>query len=164
MINIPGTKLYVGSKNDFIQIGQDENSWAFVHATQAIHYEMLGWSRILNKPNTRHSNYIIYEKDNHLSLNWVEGRADIANCNWVETLSSVLDFIEIWIENREVLIHCNKGQSRGPTLALLYLAKRLNLISNKSFQTAHNEFLKFYPQYMPEEIGRYISNRWKEIK
>ena len=49
-----------------------------------------------------------------------------------------------WIEGRPVVIHCNKGQSRAPMLAMLFMAKTLKLIPD-SFDEAWDEFEKVCP-------------------
>jgi hypothetical protein len=73
MIQLPKTNLYIGSLLDLEKINEKE--WAIVHAKQTIHYRIFGWNRTTNKPNRQHPNYIYYEKDNKLSLNWVDGAA-----------------------------------------------------------------------------------------
>ena len=162
MINIPNTNLYISPLSDLNQ--RNEDDWVFVHATQTIHYQLFGWDRKHNKPNKNHSNYIIYEKDNHLSLNWVDGKAFLYNWSGPETFVKVLNFIDKWIKSRKVLIHCDQGQSRAPTLGLLYLAKRLRTISNESFTLAKKEFVElYYSRYTPGGIGDYVNHKWKEI-
>jgi hypothetical protein len=161
MIRLPETNIFIGTRNDLVM--SNEQEWAFVHATQTIHYRIFGWNKTTNKPNKNHPNYIYYEKENRLSLNWVDGAAYLYNWSGAETFNKVLDFIEKWSIRRKILIHCDQGQSRAPTLGLLYLAKRLKSISNDSFETAKNEFIKIYPNYSPSGIGDYVAQHWKEI-
>ncbi len=161
MINIPETKLYIGSIEDIKRT--DCYEWAFVHATQRIHYKIFGWNRKDNKPNKTHPNYIIHEKESRLSLNWVDGGSHLYDWSGPETFIQVLDFIDKWVEEKKVLVHCDKGQSRAPTIGLLYLAKRLKMISDKSFTSAREEFVKMYPNYFPGGIGDYVNVKWKEI-
>jgi len=161
MIQLPDTKIFIGTTNDLAYTNNIE--WAFVHATQSIHYKLLGWNRTTNKPNKNHPHYIFYEKDNRLSLNWVDGAAHLYNWSGVETFNKVLDFTEKWGNLREVLIHCDQGRSRSPTLGLLYLAKRLKSIPNDSFEKARNEFVKIYPDYSPGGIGDYVDQNWNRI-
>lgn len=161
MIQLPNTNLYIGSLVDLIEI--DEQEWAVIHATQTIHYRIFGWNRTTNKPDKNHPNYIYYEKDNKLSLNWVDGAAYLYEWSGVETFIKTLNFIDKWISKKNVLIHCDQGQSRSPTLGLLYLAKRVKIISNDSFTTAKNEFMQSYPHYLPGGIGKYVEQNWDEI-
>jgi protein-tyrosine phosphatase len=83
---------------------------------------------------------------------------------WIETFNKILDFIEKWSKQRKILIHCDQGQSRAPTLGLLYLAKRLKSIPNDSFVSAKNEFMIIYPNYLSSGIGDYVAQNWNEIK
>jgi len=162
MIQLPDTNVFIGTASDLAQTnGQD---WAFVHATQTIHYQLFGWNKTTNKPNKNHPNYIFFEKENRLSLNWVDGAAHLYNWSGIDTFIKILDFIEKWSNQRKILIHCDQGQSRSPTLGLLYLAKRLKSIPNDSFENAKNKFMKIYPNYLPSGIGDYVAQYWNEIK
>lgn len=161
MINIPKTNLCISSIFDLAQT--NDQDWAFVHATQTIHYKLLGWDRRFNKPDKNHPNYIFYEEDNRLSLNWVDGEAFLYKWSGPETFVKVLNFIDKWIKDKKVLIHCDQGQSRAPTIGLLYLAKRMKTIPDDSFISAKNEFIKLYPHYLPGGIGNYVNDKWKEI-
>ncbi|GAG59460.1 unnamed protein product, partial [marine sediment metagenome] len=78
-------------------------------------------------------------------------------------MKSALAFIRTHIVNRKILIHCNKGQSRSPSIGLIYLAQTEN-IPNNSYQDAREEFLKIYPTYLPGKgIELYLQNQWKYI-
>lgn len=161
MINVLPPNLYVGSIFDLNQTGGQ--GWAFVHATQTIHYRILGWDRKYNKPDKNHPNYILYEEGNRLSLNWVDGEAFLYSWSGPETFIKVLDFIDKQIGNRKVLVHCDQGESRGPTTGLLYLAKRSGTIPCESFLVAKREFTKIYPSYLPGGIGEYVAMNWGKI-
>ncbi len=161
MTKMPNTNLYVGNINDNSNI--DSNEWAIVHATQTIHYNIFGWSRTSNKPNKNHPNYIIYEKDNRLSLNWVDGASYLYKWSGNETFIKTLDFIDKWLPKRKVLVHCDQGFSRSPSLCLLFLAKRTKSISNESYQAAKNDFIEILPEFSPGGIGDYINENWNAI-
>lgn len=161
MIQLSQTNLFIGDISDLHKV--NEQGWAFIHATQTIHYQLFGWNRTTNKPDKNHPNYIYYEKDNRLSLNWVDGAAYLYDWSGIETFIKTLDFIDKWIQKKNVLIHCDQGQSRSPTLGLLYLAKRVKTISNDSFIAAKKEFIKNYPNYLPGGIGEYVQKNWNEI-
>ncbi len=154
--------LFVGAISDISKINYDE--WAVVHATQTVHYQIFGWNRISNKPDRNHPNYIYYEKDNRLSLNWVDGGAFLYKWSGPETFNIILDFIDKWISLKKVLIHCDQGFSRSPSLCLLFLAKREHRISNESFFEAKKDFIKIYPDYAPGGIGDYIRDNWIDIQ
>ena len=161
MTNLLNTNLFVGDINDASNLADDE--WAIVHATQTVHYRIFGWNRTSNKPNKNHLNYIYYEKDNHLSLNWVDGASYLYNLSGNKTFINVLDFIEKWILERKVLVHCDQGFSRSPSLCLLFLSKRMGKISDSSYDEARKEFVSFFPRYNPGGIGEYIKANWNAI-
>lgn len=161
MIQLSQTNLFIGSMHDLSQTNEKE--WAFVHATQTIHYRLFGWNRTTNKADKSHQNYICYENNNRLSLNWVDGASYLYDWSGVETFIKILDFIDKWISKKNILVHCDQGQSRSPTLGLLYLAKRAKIISNDSFQAAKIEFMQYCPYYLPGGIGEYVQKNWNEI-
>ncbi len=155
-------KLHIGNLRDLRSFSLADD--AFVHATQTIHYQIFGWNRTTNKPSKDHPNYIIWEENNRLSLNWVDGPAYLYKWSGVHTFIKILDFIDSWINNKKVLVHCNQGVSRSPTLGLLYFSKRQNLLPVDSFHSAKNEFLNIYPTYKPSGISDFVIQHWNEIK
>ena len=75
-----------------------------------------------------------------------------------------LNFIESSIKENNVLIHCNQGCSRAPSLALLYLAKRKGVIDNDSYQRAKDDFKKLGAFYTPGNgINIYLTKRWNDL-
>lgn len=80
----------------------------------------------------------------------------------VETIKKILDFIEA--QKWQVYIFCDQGISRSPSVALLYLAKRLKVIPDENFDAARQDFLLLYPMYNPGGIKDFISQHWEEIK
>jgi hypothetical protein len=80
-------------------------------------------------------------------------------------VKQVLAYIQKSLEEgKKVLISCDQGQSRSPSIALLYLAKILHAIPNTNFREASREFLKIYPTYNPAlGISRFLTDKWDEI-
>jgi hypothetical protein len=153
--------LFVGCLADLREFSLEDD--AIVHATQTIHYRIMGWNRTTNKPDKQHPNYILWEDKNRLSVNWVDGGAYLYKWSGVKTFIRILDFIDMWIEERKVFIHCDQGQSRSPTLGLLYLAKRKHSIASDTFLSASKEFREIYSLYQPKGIGDYVKQHWNEI-
>lgn len=161
MFQLLETNLFVGgisNKNLY-----KNKEWAVVHATQTVHYEILGWNRRFNKSLKEHPNYLIYEKNNRLSLNWMDGAAYLYEEGGTATFIKILDFIEQWIKIKKVMVHCDEGISRSPSLCLLYLAKRAHKISKVSFKKAKEDFEKIYPYYCPGGIADYLDQNWDKI-
>lgn len=152
-------KIYVGCDQDCFHGDKDE--WVVVHACKYSCYHKSVGNRIL--PST-HKNYLINEKENHLYLNMI----DNANFKkeWTEPMIiKAIQFIEENIENKKILIHCNKGMSRSPGLALIFLAKITEEISNESYDDAKNEFLKLYPSYQPGRgVDDYLRKYWDDLQ
>lgn len=152
------TNLYVGNEtNCFVE---ERTNWAVVHACKSpCHQGIIGYTGSL--PST-HPNYLVYERGNHLFLNIIDPPVPLFKS---ELFSKCLDFIDSNIKTGNVLVHCNKGESRAPSLALLYLAKRRKTISNESYVSAANEFKKIYPYYTPGRgIVVYLSQNWQALK
>ena len=80
-----------------------------------------------------------------------------------EIIKRTIDFIKDNIQIKPVLIHCNKGQSRSPFLALIYLS-RLQIISNKSFHDAAMHFIEIYPMFsIGTGLYSYARAHWEDI-
>ena len=73
----------------------------------------------------------------HLFLNMIDPDTPLFK---PPLFDSALSFIDRYFPTRKVLIHCNKGNSRAPSLALLYLAKRARVINSENYATATNDF------------------------
>jgi predicted protein tyrosine phosphatase len=79
--------------------------------------------------------------------------------------SSFLDFaMKHWDDGKKLVIHCNQGQSRAPSLALLFLARALSVIDDSSYSSARDEFQKLYPRYQPGTgIQAYFTQNWAKL-
>lgn len=66
---------------------------------------------------------------------------------------------------RRVITHCNQGESRAPTLALLYLAKRSDVIPGDSYPIAAKTFREnLFPGYQPGlGIQAWLTQHWSDI-
>lgn len=147
-------KIYIGSKNDFLP---NDKEWAIVHACKTSHQRRLGYTRpIKDSPH-----YISFREGNELYLNWVD--EPTGNYFKVETFTEALDFIDEQLAGKEVFIHCDLGQSRSPTLAMVYLAKRTDFLED-SFEPALLKFKKEYANFLPSGIIRFVEKNWEIIK
>jgi predicted protein tyrosine phosphatase len=67
-------------------------------------------------------------------------------------------------DGASLLIHCNKGESRAPSLALLLLTKHVGLIKGDSFDDAKKHFTKIYPEYLPGiGIQTFLRENWAKF-
>ena len=144
----------VGSKDEQYQIGAD---WAMVHACKTSHQQRLGYTRpIKDSPH-----YITFRDSKHLYINWVD--EPTGRYFRVDTFIEALDFIDEYAKSSEVFIHCDQGQSRSPTLAMVYLAKRTDFLED-DFEVASIKFRELYPNYAPSGIIKFVESHWSEIR
>ncbi len=151
--------LFVGSGEDYLTV-KAELGWALVQAAKdPWHREALGY---VDRAAPRdHPEYLIAQRGNRLILNIV----DAESAAYFNTLVfyQACDFIGDFLYNGEskVLVHCNKGESRGPSIVLVFLAFRARVLPEKSFFDARREFEKIYPAYMPGKgIRDFLIQEW----
>ena len=131
-------------------------------------------------PGKGDARYLTYRvSDAHLTLNMIDPPTPLFS---VELFRRALDFLDERLALGPVLIHCNQGFSRAPSLALVYLAKRTAVIAGDEFlsepvpqhaedllqpadyATARAAFEKFYPAYAPGAgLVTFLTEHWKEI-
>lgn len=141
--------LWVGSAVAFDQLHRPED-WAVIHAAKdPYHRHALRYTgRAAPKD---HPEYLFAyrpihsKKPNRLILNLV----DVENPAYIspEIIAAALGFIDRNLEEKDVLLHCNLGRSRSPTIGLLYL--RMRGLMPAKFEDAEDAFRKMYPQYNP---------------
>ena len=75
-------------------------------------------------PNT-HPNYLVLETENNLFLNIIDPLAPLF---MPPLFTAFLAFAnKHWGQGKKLLIHCNQGESRAPSLAMLFWQKELLL-------------------------------------
>jgi len=76
---------------------------------------------------------------------------------------TAMDFIgEALAAGKDCLVHCNLGESRSPSLGLLYLAS-IGAIPNANLPEAEAAFLKLYQPYRPKAGMRgFLAEHWEE--
>ena len=149
--------LFVGSDAD---CSSAASGIAVIHACKTCHQRGVGYSGNLS---STHPNYLIYENGNHLFLNMVDMERELLAKFTHPIMESALAFIRFHIADKKVIIHCNQGQSRSPSIGLIYLAQTEN-VSKQSYQVAKREFSRIYPAYLPGTgIELYLINNWESI-
>ena len=134
--------------------------WAVVHACKIpCHQRAVGYQGSLPKT---HANYLTLSNNQDLFLNIVDPAAPLFMPASFEAFLTFAD--RQWLAGRKLLVHCNQGESRAPSLALLFLAKRRSVLNNGSYSAARSEFEKLYPGYKPGlGIQTYLTNKWHEL-
>lgn len=155
MINVTD-RILIGTEKDcsFHTLA----GWAVIHACKhPCHSNAIGYKGSL--PNN-HPNYLILEKANHLFLNMVDMEQELLPRFTNPIMQASIRFIDKFISDHQVLIHCNQGLSRSPSIALIYLAKK-GMIDNNNLNDAIKSFTKLYPGYRPANgILKYMLNNW----
>lgn len=150
-------KLYIGNDSDCLNSNADI---AIIHACKTCHQKGVGYRGNLS---SAHPHYLILETNDHLYLNMVDMEREFLSKFTHPIMESSLDFIDKYISEKPVLIHCNQGFSRSPSIGLLYLVRK-NEISNANYIDAKNSFLGKYPQYAPGRgIELYLQNNWNDL-
>jgi len=159
--------LNVGNQVDYVELASKierdpalAEQWSIVHAAKEPHHrEMLGYTgRAAPKD---HAEYLFGYRGNRLVLNLVDVD-DPAYVN-VSVIDAAVDFIHLHInEKRNVLVHCNVGQSRSPTIAMLYLTSQ-GLLPPADFEFAEAEFKRsYYPNYAPARgMREFARSNWQ---
>ena len=148
--------LYVGNENDVDEIALRE--LAIVHACkEPYHRQLLGY--ITKGAPKDHPEYLWAERDNRLFLNIVDAPKSFFFDKGM--IDKALYFIhKKRSEGLKVLVHCNQGESRAPSIAILYLVK-YKYIDVDTLEEAESEFLKLYPEYNPGEgIRSFVKENW----
>lgn len=135
------------------------NDWAIIHACKSpCHTTFVGYKGSLS---SIHPNYLIAEDKNNLVLNMVDMEKELLPKFTNPIMEASIHFIEKHIQDKKVLVHCNQGMSRSPSIALVYLARK-NKIINASFEEAYFDFTNLYPNYQPGKgIHKYLSKNWR---
>lgn len=111
--------------------------------------------------SSNHPAYLSWESGNHLYLNLIDPPVPMFKR---ESFDIFLNFADrMRAAKLPILIHCNQGQSRAPTLTLLYMAKRLGLLPDNSYAAARNAFEKQFPYKPGVGIARFFEENWYKI-
>lgn len=133
---------------------------AVVHGCKhPCHRRAVGYSGNLSSSHP----YYLYRSDEFdLYLNIIDPSTPLFK---VELFSAALQFSRKHAEQgRPLLFHCNQGESRAPSLALLHLAKNLGVITASSYELATDDFIRLCPWYRPGQgIQRFLSENWDEF-
>lgn len=154
-------RLFVGTEGDYAARVQHETGWWVVHACkEPYHRQLLGYTG-QGAPKT-HPEYLHARRDKRLFLNLV----DVPDPNYVakEIIDTALAFIGQGLKSGErVLVHCNQGESRSPSIGLLYLAARAGALPVTSLIEAEAQYRTIYPPYNPKAgIRGFLLKHWAE--
>ncbi len=149
--------LFIGNQLDYETKVKYENDWAVVHACkEPYHRQILGYTG--RGAPKGHPEYLIAVRGNRLILNMVD--TDDYRYIPIEIIDKAINFIETNIKYKKVLVHCNQGESRAPSIGFIYMAKN-RLLNISSLENAINDFKMIYPFYNPAKgLIDFIKINW----
>jgi predicted protein tyrosine phosphatase len=156
MIVLVAPNLYVGS----LEACPRHSPWhvATVHAAKHPCFR-----RAVGQPEPGHPNYLAYESGTDLFLNMID--ADDPRFFSIELFDHACNFIQKWISQLPVLVHCNYGMSRSPAIALVYITRtRQKQPDPASYEDNNKWFLGVYKYYNPSSgIATFLKDNWEML-
>lgn len=147
--------IFVGNLVNYENLRFDEK-FCFVQACkEPCHRKALGYTG--RAPQKEHPEYLIAYRPKRIILNMIDSDKKYFTNILFERSVEFID--KSLSDNNKVLIHCNQGVSRSPSIGLLYLAIKKK-INNSSFENAKTDFSRIYPSYEPKGIADYLSENW----
>lgn len=159
MVRIGDLKLYVGSKEEYnlaVQRGMKIVCALNRAKGYVTHQSVVGWTgRGCNQDN---SYYLVKREPDAIYLNMIDG--DDPKYVNDKRINPALDFIHQHLQDgNDVFIYCSLGESRSPSLALMYMLE-YGLIE-KATSTLSVFHINFYPDFAPKNGNlQYIKKRW----
>lgn len=188
---IPAIRKEIVHEDKTVTIQQDP-TFKIVNLAHTFHYALHKWDR----RGTDHSQdkcYVVHEDPLLLSVNWVDA-ADARYFDYkgegAKNFHKIFNFIDKFRGPFKILIACNKGESRAPSVAMTYLAKRTDIMSEPQvnladlkdgesvndaiaraklfdkppYGLAREKFLRIFPEYYPGQgITEFLIDHWAEL-
>lgn len=142
--------VFIGSERDYFII-QHQLNWAILHCCKnPFHCEFVGYKGSLSPS---HPDYALKRRENEMALNLVD--MDRFSTDYLpfnkKMFTTAFAFLDEYrTQGYKLLIHCNQGESRAPTLGMLYAA-RLGAFDYADFDTSVQRLHSLYPQYSPKK-------------
>ncbi|MEL1244046.1 dual specificity protein phosphatase family protein [Flavobacterium sp. DGU11] len=159
MRQIKDLRLFIGTKEQY-QIAYNRGMKIVCALNRAngyvSHQSVVGWRGKGCNPD---SLYYLYKREpDAIYLNMIDG--DDPKYVNDAMINPALDFIHQHLnDGNEVFIYCSLGESRSPSIALMYLLEK-NLIEKNS-ETLTFFQKEYYPSFNPKKGNLfYIKNRW----
>jgi len=123
---------------------QRKGSEAIIHACKSPCFVLKG------------NSFDVVEGELDLYLNMIDPDKPMFSLN---LFTSAIEFIDKYIGNRDVIIHCNQGKSRSASIAMLYL------FSDETYRNAQDSIQEVYPYYDPSlGIDIFLEQNWEKLK
>ena len=170
--------VFVGDENDYLNLGKEHipgrnidqptGDWAVLHCNKEPHHRQFVGYTGRGAPKD-HPEYLVARRENRMALNMVDAKSPQFFSK--EMIISGLNFLdECYKAGKKLLIHCNLGESRGPSIGMLFVLKRAVPLDEKeqqipieTFEDAEVSFKQVYPSYNPGEgIKGHLQQFWSE--
>lgn len=159
MVRIGDLNLYVGTKDEYnLAVRRGMKIVCALNRAKGYvtHQSVVGWTGKSCNPDNP---YYLFKKDSDaIYLNIIDG--DDPKYVNDEMINPAMDFIHQQLsDGNEVFIYCSLGESRSPSLALMYMLEQ-DLIE-RTANTISFFRSNLYPNYTPK-LGNllYIKQRW----
>jgi len=152
-------KLFVGDQIDYELNVIMQRGWAVVHACkEPYHRQALGYRG--RRPPEGHHESLVARRGRRLILNMVDAKdPELFSKEMIDVALGFID--EALYKGLKVLVHCDRGESRSPSIALLYMAARLDELPIESLEAAEEKFRTIYPYYNPQPgIHEHLRQNW----
>lgn len=144
---------------------EEKEEWFVLHCCkEPFHRNMVGYTgRGCPKDSPE---YLFARRGNRMALNMVDAKSPEFFSK--EMIEAGLDFLEEGYKaGKKLLVHCNQGESRGPSVAMLFVFRRKLYNKPKfykiTFEEAESEMKRIYPAYAPADgIRGHLMQYWGE--
>jgi hypothetical protein len=159
MIRLVAPGLYVGDFTalaQFHRLCEAPSRASILHATKTSHRAYVGYSTYACPKDS--PEYLFTQRGNDMALNMVDG----VRPNNVMVQAGLRFLHREAAKGRTLLIHCDKGQSRSPMLAMLYLST-LHPTDNfeRDYPLAKHYMQTMYPEMnMHPLLERFLMENW----
>ena len=151
MIQIPNSSLYFGSSEAYQNL-ENKAHYTVVHFCKSFFEKHVNSNQILTIQKN------IYEYKCELFVNII----DESNSDYFEL--GMFKEIITWLNGREkVFIHCDYGQSRSPSLCMLYGSKILKVLPS-NFLESIRVIKSIQPEFVtPSGITIFLKRNWNNF-
>ena len=151
--------MFVGDDGDAAAVGTAPG-WFIVHAAkEPYHRAALGYTT-MGAPK-HDPEYLVAHRPGCVVLNLV----DVPQPDLIHpaVIAAAIDAIGAALaDDCKVLVHCNQGRSRSPTIAFLYLSLRTDQFDALTYDQAAEAFRAIYPPFAPAGgMAGYAQQAWK---
>ena len=152
--------LFVCSAEEYDQFSKSHYDFVAIRASLITFVRTIKRLRNEGQSVSSLSPYVIVNNELILKLRDSHRLSDIDPV----IIDAALNWIYSNITQRIVIIHCSKGQSRSPSIAMLYL-NCIGYFENFSFEESEQIFKKIYPDYSANKgIREFLSLNWEKYR